>query len=435
MARGDGYRKFSMKIGMALGAGGKATREAIAYLLRFLGVDVVSDTTWNNTDTINQPEDGVSAGGLKVVDTSTGTVKTVAASDALEITGSGASNTTGVHDSEVRTREAGRVFHAKIKVPTAGVNYVGYHSALALTTNIEGFRVNGTDLQAAVNGTFFDIGAVTVGQEYDLIVDANSSGFWGLIRGGTEYPTFILVFIGGSASTDLVGLIQETAAVSTDYSEVSIPEDLTVISPILHDTFARTSSDIAGSQPDTVNVAGDVWHNTNHTAAPVKSDGEAYIDDASITLSTYRIDCGEADHVVKAQVWSQDSSGSADNWILARVGDTDDNGFPLDTVAARVEHDTNITYLQERVAGVYTNRTAGYNPPENTQFDMILSCIGDETRLNVNSGAVTLDYSPLSDTTSTNVGIVPRGQGGFRKAVIRDFEVCKGSGYDIAGVP
>jgi hypothetical protein len=321
---------------------------AISYILRTDFVGASSPTG-----------DGVVDGTRTPVDTSTGTIGIV--SNKQAVTGSGVANETGIIELSV-TREKGLTYQHKFTVPTAGNSFVGFHTSAAISTQISGVRISGTDIFSVVGATQYLVGTVTVGQEYTITEVLDTSGFIAYIKGGTEYSTNTVLYVDDTDSTATVHPQNQTvAAVQTLTDDYLIPETLNpeLVTPDLLDTFTEAGDTILTSHTPDVGTESWVNDSTGAERIYVIAATNTAENDTQDTAGRATYDVGYADKYIVAnlnpgtvtdnRIWVRRVDSA--NYIYVRFDQSDnkvklgvtDDGVTDETVVSAGTYSDNVT--------------------------------------------------------------------------------------------
>ncbi len=193
------------------------------------------------------------------------------------LTFSGGKATPEISDPSVRfptvARAAGRMLISDFTVGTVGLAQIGFDVNTSGTVSNGLYIFSGSVLQTTDAATA--LGAYTATSNYQVAVPLRATGNFVFVKGGTEYPSWRLLWISGTGNdTPLYPTINGRTAVFTS-SFLRIPSTLWLPSPLISDGFSAWGvSDGKGHQEETglgSGGSGKTWSGTTWSVSGAKA--------------------------------------------------------------------------------------------------------------------------------------------------------------------
>lgn len=373
------FQHLNTRLGLGLGGAGG---ESIAFDLKALFTG--ANQTFSDAQVLDTVSEGVNAGSLTVVDTSTGTVKIV--SNELEVIGSTSYSTTGLYGNEAISRTLGKAIFSKSKTYLNSVRSIyGLHTVKGLASGINaGVRRENTliGIMRAAAATFVAtlahnteyhvltlLGGYNVSREPFKTGDTPANFLYGsrlLIKGGAFTEWTLLATEEWYNSATLYVNITCYDPNKTTFADVLIPTNVldvdVMFQPVFMDLFTGDNDDqlVSAHTPDVVGGA-------TGTGNPWESGG-----------TTWTIQSNGANNDPGAtNIYTSDFSVDEDSFVGSQTtvaGNIDGIGGEDDTLRCTVNGvlANHSTYKGGSTAGkIYRLRYDYYIPSTNSHLDGI----------------------------------------------------------------
>ncbi len=263
--------KYDSTSGVTTSTAGQAT---ITNTENFSNTGFESDlTSWSSARTYDLQDQFTTALAAGAVHNTTsepsGHTRTVTDTNSkLSITGGQLSFATGGAANDglwygLTTRVLGRTFMGAI-TPNSSTNA---SARFGLDTNQTGapderFSFSSSNLLAATTtggATALTVGTYTTGTQYQLAIIHRAAGEFFFIKGGTEFPNWTLMWLGGTSTSNLyptIGIATTTAIYTAD--NIAIPTTLYTPVPLVSDGFSAATTDGSGNAENN-GTTGTAW--------------------------------------------------------------------------------------------------------------------------------------------------------------------------------